>query len=125
MNSQRKLNTWLPLLFALVMIVGMTIGYKLRENTTRPGGFFAKEKRSPIQEVFDLIQLKYVDKVNTDTLAGDVIQQMLTRLDPHSIYIPATTLGEVNDDLQGNFQGIGVEFNIFDDTVHVVTVLEN
>jgi len=125
MNSQKKLNTWLPLLFAIVMIVGMTIGYKLRENTTRPGGFFAKEKRTPIQEVFDLIQLKYVDKVNTDTLAGDAIQQMLARLDPHSLYIPATVLGEVNDDLQGNFQGIGVEFNIFDDTVHVVTVLES
>ncbi|MBS1563626.1 MAG: S41 family peptidase [Bacteroidetes bacterium] len=125
MNAQRKLNTWLPLLFAIVMIAGMTIGYKLRENTTSPGGFFAKEQKTTIQQIFDLINIKYVDKVNTDTLlSGDAIQQMLARLDPHTLYIPAVSLGDINDDLQGNFQGIGVEFNIFDDTVHVVTVLE-
>ena len=125
MKPQRKLNTWLPLLFALVMIAGMSIGYQLRENTAKPGSFFKSEKRNPLQEVIDLVQLKYVDKVSTDSLADDAIQQMLAKLDPHSLYIPAQALGEVNDDLQGNFQGIGVEFNIFDDTVHVVSVLEN
>src|SRR5882757_2691256 len=125
MKPQRKLNTWLPLLFALVMIAGMSIGYQLRENTAKPGSFFKSEKRNPLQEVIDLVQLKYVDKVSTDSLADDAIQQLLAKLDPHSIYIPAQALVEVNEDLQGNFQGIGVEFNIFDDTVHVVTVLEN
>ncbi len=125
MTPQRKLNIWLPLLFAIIMIAGMSIGYKLRENTARPGSFFKLDKKSPMQEVMDLIQLKYVDAVNPDTLAGDAIQQMLNKLDPHSIYIPAVTLGAVNEDLQGNFQGIGVEFNIFSDTVHIISVLEN
>ncbi len=124
MKTQRKLNTWLPLLFAVVMIAGMSIGYKLRENVTKPGSFFQAEKKAPLQEVIDLVQLKYVDKVSADALADEAIQQMLAKLDPHSVFIPASTLGEVNEDLQGNFQGIGVEFNIFDDTVHVVTVLE-
>ena len=124
MKTQRKLNTWLPLLFAIVMIAGMSIGYKLRENVTKPGSFFQAEKKAPLQEVIDLVQLKYVDKVSPDSLADEAIQQMLVKLDPHSVFIPASTLGEVNEDLQGNFQGIGVEFNIFDDTVHVVTVLE-
>lgn len=125
MRVQKKLYIWLPLLFAIVMIAGMSIGYKLRENTAKPGSLFKMQQSTRLQQVMDLIHLKYVDPVSTDTLGDEAIQQMLTKLDPHSIFIPATTLGEVNEDLQGNFQGIGVEFNIFSDTVHIITVLEN
>lgn len=103
----------------------MSIGYTLRENTARPGSLFKKQKTTPLQQVLDLIQLKYVDPVKPDTLADDAIQQVLSKLDPHSIYIPAINLGEVNEDLQGNFQGIGVEFNIFSDTVNIISVMEN
>src|SRR6195952_1205381 len=124
MTPQKKLNTWLPLLFAIVMIAGMSVGYALRENTARPGSLFKQQKTGPLQQVLDLIQLKYVDPVSPDTLADNAIQQVLTKLDPHSIYIPATNLGEINEDLQGNFQGIGVEFNIFSDTVNIITVME-
>ena len=124
MPTTKKLNTWLPLLFAIVMIAGMSIGYVLRENTAKPGNLFKKQKSTALQQVLDLIQLKYVDHVAPDTLADEAIQQVLSKLDPHSIYIPAVSLGEVNEDLQGNFQGIGVEFNIFSDTVNIITVLE-
>jgi carboxyl-terminal processing protease len=125
MMQGRKLNTWLPLLFSLVMIAGMALGYKLRENTAKSGSFFKLQKAGAVQEVVDLIKLEYVDPVSPDSLVGVAVQQMLSKLDPHSIYIPAVTVQDVNEDLQGNFQGIGVEFNIFDDTVHVITVLEN
>ena len=124
MTTKKKLNTWLPLLLAVIMIAGMSVGYTLRENTARPGGLFKKQKNTPLQQVLDLIQLKYVDSVAQDTLSNDAIQQVLSKLDPHSIYIPAVSLGEVNEDLQGNFQGIGVEFNIFSDTVNIVSVVE-
>src|SRR5215831_3016806 len=124
MRQNKKLQVWLPLLFALVMIIGMTLGYKLRDNTQTARSFFQfSVKRSPIQEVLDLIMLKYVDKVDTDTLGNSAIQDMLARLDPHSNFIPAVDLGEINDDLKGNFQGIGIEFQIFKDTVNVVSVL--
>lgn len=122
---QKKSQIWLPVLFAIVMIVGMSVGFKLRENTAKAGSLFKTQKATRMDQVMDLIQLKYVDKVSTDTLTDEAITQMLTKLDPHSIFIPASTLGEVNEDLQGNFQGIGVEFNIFSDTVHVITVMEN
>jgi len=125
MTTKKKLNTWLPLLFAVVMVAGMSIGYTVRENTAKPGGLFKKQKTTSLQQVLDLIQLKYVDAVGPDTLADDAIQQVLTKLDPHSIFIPAINLGEVNEDLQGNFQGIGVEFNIFSDTVNIITVMES
>ena len=115
----KKLQVWLPLLFAIVMIVGMRIGYRLRENIPSTQGFFASSKRSSLQEVVDLVNKRYVDPVDTDSLTEDAVQAMLTHLDPHSIFIPAIHLAEVNEDLQGNFEGIGVEFLIIDDTVNV------
>lgn len=119
----KKIQIWLPLLFAIVMIFGMRIGYKLRENIPVSQGLFHTSKRSSVQEVMDLLRLKYVDPINTDTLVDDAIEAMLAHLDPHSIFIPARHLQEVNEDLQGNFEGIGVEFQIIKDTVHVISVL--
>lgn len=120
--GNRRLQVWLPLLFSIVMVMGMYIGYKLRENTGMPG-FFKMASKTPMQEVLDLISMKYVDPVRTDTLGDKVIQNMLTKLDPHSIYIPSDELREVNDELRGNFSGIGVEFQVFYDTVNVLNVL--
>lgn len=119
----KRLQVWLPLLFSLVLIAGMWIGSGLRKNIPNSRGIFNSNKRSVLQEVVDLVNLKYVDKVNTDTLTEDAVKTMLAHLDPHSVFIPASSLTEINEDLQGNFEGIGVEFFIIDDTVHVTNVL--
>jgi carboxyl-terminal processing protease len=118
----RKSQAWLPLVFALLLILGMITGYKLRERMPLTQGFFQRNQRSSLQETLDLIRLNYVDPVSTDSLADDAIEAMLTHLDPHSVFIPARYLQEVNEDLQGNFEGIGVEFQIINDTVNVVNV---
>ncbi len=101
----------------------MAAGYKLRERMPTGQGFFNAGKRSALQETMDLIRLNYVDPVSTDSLADDAIEAMLAHLDPHSIFIPAKYLQGVNEDLKGNFEGIGVEFQIIDDTVNVINVL--
>jgi carboxyl-terminal processing protease len=119
----RKLQVWLPLLFSIIMVLGMIVGYKLRENTSLPG-FFRTSSKSSVQEIFDLINLRYVDDVKLDTLADKAIQNVLHRLDPHSVYIPSGKLGMINDELRGNFSGIGVEFQMFYDTVNVLNVLK-
>ena len=121
--NDKKLQVWLPLLFSITMIIGMYLGYKMRDNM--PGkSFFYNEKRRPIQEIMDLIQNKYVDDVKMDSLSDTAIQAMLNKLDPHSVFIPAEQLQEVNEDLAGKFFGIGIEFNIFDDTLNVTNVLK-
>lgn len=120
----KKLKVWLPLLFAIVLIGGMWIGSGLRKNIPSSRGIFATNRTTSLQEVVDLLNTKYVDKISTDTLTDEAIQAMLTHLDPHSIFIPATRVEEINEDLQGNFEGIGVEFFIIDDTVHVTNVLK-
>ena len=122
--GSKKLQIWLPLLFAVVLTGGMAMGYKLREQTGGNATFFINNSNaSALQEILKLVNDKYVDKVGTDSLKDDAINDMLAHLDPHSIYIPPQDLQSVNEDLQGNFEGIGVEFQIFGDTVNVVNVL--
>lgn len=121
---RKKIQVWLPLLFSLTMITGMYLGYKMRDNM--PGkSFFYMEKRRPVQEIMDLINNRYVDDVNINNLADTAIQAMLSKLDPHSVYIPASELQMVNEELAGKFFGIGIEFNIFDDTLNVINVLKD
>ena len=91
-----------------------------------PGkSFFFTEKRRPVQEIMDLIKNRYVDDVQMDKLADTAIQAILSKLDPHSVYIPAKELQQVNEDLAGKFFGIGIEFNIFNDTLNVINVLKD
>jgi carboxyl-terminal processing protease len=121
----KRLQVWIPLLFSLVLVAGMMIGSDIRKNIPETRGIFDTRKRSSLQKVVDLLNLYYVDKVDTDTLADEAIQAMLNQLDPHSVYIPPSYLAELNEDLQGNFEGIGVEFYIIEDTVHIINVLPN
>lgn len=124
MMEKKKLQVWLPLLFSITMIAGMLIGYKLRDGM--PGkSFFYVEKRRPVQEIMDLIENHYVDTVNINRLADTAIQSMLAQLDPHSVFIPAAELAKVNEDINGSFFGIGIEFSIISDTLNVINVLKD
>jgi carboxyl-terminal processing protease len=118
----KKLKVWIPLLFAFIMVIGMLVGYRMYENMGAKG-FFKIRKANRVEEVMDLVNERYVDSVNVDSLGTDAIQGMLSHLDPHSYFIPASDREEMNEDLQGNFEGIGVEFQIFSDTVNVINVL--
>ncbi len=120
--QKKKLQVWLPLILSICMIAGMFIGYRIKGNMPG-GGIFLFEKQKPVQEVLDLIKNKYVDKENTDSIGSIAIKAMLAQLDPHSIFMPAQELKEVNEDLQGVFFGIGIEFNIINDTTNVINVL--
>jgi carboxyl-terminal processing protease len=122
--TNKKIQAWLPLLFSLTMILGMFMGYKMRDNI--PGrSFFFTEKKRPIQEILDLVNARYVDEVKVDALSDTAIQAILSKLDPHSVFIAAEDLQEVNEDLAGKFFGIGVEFTIINDTFHVTNVLKD
>ncbi len=101
----------------------MVVGYKIKQDTSMPG-FFNLSNKSVLQEVLDLVNMRYVDEIETDTLGNSAIPGLLNKLDPHSVFIPASDLVRVNDDLRGNFSGIGVEFQIFYDTVNILNVIE-
>lgn len=120
--GNKKLQVWLPLLFAIVMVLGMVIGYQLKDKTSG-NRFFRLGRRSSLQELVDLVKDKYVDIVGSDSLTKMAADDLLGHLDPHSLYIPADDLKEVNEELMGNFQGIGIEFQIMDDTLNVMHII--
>lgn len=118
----KKLQVWLPLIFSIIMIVGMFFGFKLHQQTGSKD-FFKRDRTTAFQEAIDLIKNKYVDSIGVDSLQNDALNSVMNRLDPHSAFIPASKVAEANEDLIGNFEGIGVEFNIFNDTVNVIYVI--
>ncbi|MEP7231665.1 MAG: S41 family peptidase [Ginsengibacter sp.] len=120
----KKLQVWLPLILSVCMVSGMFIGYRIKGNMPNAGIFFIDRQR-PVQEVLDLVSRKYVDKEDEDSLGDAAIEAILAKLDPHSVFLPPRELKEVNEDLEGKFFGIGVEFNIFNDTINVLNVLPN
>lgn len=75
------------------------------------------------RQVLSHIENDYVDEVDSDELVESAIKNMLEELDPHTSYIAAKDLEVIQSRLQGNYEGIGVEFNIFKDTIHVVSPL--
>lgn len=67
------------------------------------------------------ISAYYVDSVDSEQLVEDAIVSMLKELDPHSVYIPADEVKEMNEPLEGNFEGIGIQFNVLNDTIYVIS----
>ena len=118
----KKVQVWLPLIISIMMVLGMILGYQIKGNT-KQNGFFASTRGSALQEVTDLVKARYVDGIASDSLEQIAIDQLLAKLDPHSVYIPASGVKEVNDELMGNFQGIGVEFQIYSDTINITRVI--
>ncbi len=79
------------------------------------------EQSLKIGKILDLVENYYVDTVNQDQLVEEVIVSMLRTLDPHSVYIPSDEVKEMNEPLQGNFEGIGIQFNVLFDTILVIS----
>lgn len=125
-HRSRRLQVWTPLLFALVMIFGMTLGFRLRDTLRNKRDIQAViERNDRLEEVIDLVKERYVDTINANLLYQDAITGILSHLDPHTTYISADQLQDVNEDLEGSFFGIGVEFSIYKDTIQVTSVIEN
>lgn len=101
----------------------MYLGFTLRGNTSGAGIFLKNNNNTAVEEVLNLVKSKYVDDVKIDSLSDLAIDNILSHLDPHSVYIPPKDLAYVNEDLEGRFQGIGVEFQVFYDTVTIVNVI--
>jgi carboxyl-terminal processing protease len=120
----KKFNIWLPLLLSATTIIGMFMGYRMRDSM--PGRkFFSTEKRSTLQEITDLLNTRYVDEVSIKSLTDTAIQAILSKLDPHSVFIPAKDIEQINDEIKGSFYGIGIAFSIIDDSLNVIQIVEN
>ncbi|RQO32162.1 carboxyl-terminal protease [Taibaiella sp. KBW10] len=122
----RTKNIWIPLLLAIVLIGGMVIGFYLNKYLGNKRDFATiLDRNDRLEEMIDIIHEKYVDSVSSDSLYNDAISGILSHLDPHTSYIPAKDFESVNANLEGNFKGIGMEYQIVRDTPMVSMIALN
>lgn len=114
----------LPIVVAAAIIFGVFLGNLLSSRPSQnPFVYNEGSSNGKIDMLLNLIDRQYVDTISMDSLEESVIPKILSDLDPHSSYIPKEELQIVNDDLSGSFSGIGVQFNIQQDTVVIVQVI--
>lgn len=116
-----KFSVYIPILLAVALVAGILIGTRLTRNSGNNMPLISKSGK--LEAIIDLIQNSYVDSISTDTLVENTIPQLLKNLDPHTAYIPAKEMVEVEEEMRGDFGGIGVQFSIQNDTVMVVDVI--
>ena len=127
MYKNSKHTVLFPLLLAGGIVLGLLLGQYMGRNST------ASEIRGMLSRMtmptnkltytLSLIENQYVDSVSMDSLAEHVIPLLVEELDPHSVYIPAEEMKELNEPLEGEFDGIGVVFNMATDTIIVLNVI--
>lgn len=125
-NQKQQQYIWLPTLLALLFIVGVLVGTALDSNSPilsvhQNAHALSDLGHGKIEEILRYVDAKYVDGVEHKALMTEAIESVMEDLDPHSNYISAEDLQNVNEQLAGNFEGIGLEFMILDDTLVVVT----
>lgn len=116
MKTVKNPIAWLPLIIAVSIIGGIWIGVIFNKPKNSDAG-------DKVSEILTLIKNGYVDEVSIDTLIENTLPTLLSNLDPHSTYIPASDLMAVNEDLDGSFSGIGISFTMLTDTVTVNEVI--
>lgn len=119
-NPTQK-NIRLPLILAFTLALGMFLGQKLPHYNQHFSLSGAHGSGNPLDEILKYVEAKYVDSVNTESLRREAIEHLLSKLDPHSVYISPDELKAVEEDMSGGFEGIGIEFLMVDDTMHVIT----
>ena len=124
-NDMKKTNRYMPLLMALCVVVGILIGNFYANHFSGNRLNIINSGSNRLSNLLHIIDYQYVDKVNIDSLVNNAIPLILAELDPHSVYISAKDAQAANDDLKGSFTGIGVEFTIRQDTIHVQNVISN
>lgn len=118
--SNKGFKIFLPIIFALLLISGIIIGNKLFFYN------FNKSRNSNTDKlltILNFIQQEYVDSISVNELTEKTIREILSNLDPHSVYIPAKELAKFNEPLEGEYGGVGIQYSIQNDTILIVNTI--
>ncbi|HLO56780.1 MAG TPA: S41 family peptidase [Saprospiraceae bacterium] len=133
MDSHKKdnYNIIQPLLLSACIAVGMMVGYKMndREDGSLIEAVAYDDEHiklvGRVEELLRFVENKYVDSLNTDDLLNEAVSAIFSKLDPHSSYISPSELADITDQMNGSFNGVGIENFIVDDTINIYQVMEN
>lgn len=122
-NQPDNSNIWLPLLLSVALAIGLFIGFRLSGNSpyiarTGEGSNYNKDR---VEEVLRFIDRRYVEDRDREALTRTAIRSVLDELDPHTNFFPVEEIQALKEQMKGNFDGIGVEFMIIEDTIVVVS----
>lgn len=120
MNQKRDYSAWMPLAIAISVIVGIFVGFFMPNPFAR----FNSDENRKLNTILTLIEENYVDdSIKTNDLVESAIPAILANLDPHSSYLPAKELIAAQEELEGKFSGIGVQFQLSNDTIVIIEVI--
>lgn len=122
--SSQKPNRYVPLLLSLCIVIGILIGIFYTNQYSGNRLSIINTTSNKINDLLRIIDDHYVDTVNMTNLIEDAMPQILSDLDPHSVYIKAKDAEESMTDIKGSFSGIGVSFTIQEDTIHIINVIK-
>tara|TARA_R110002167_G_scaffold108803_3_gene277705 strand:+ start:3612 stop:5195 length:1584 start_codon:yes stop_codon:yes gene_type:complete len=109
----------------MAMALGIFIGGKLDFNDSPEKLFTTNSKKDKLNRLIDYIDYEYVDEINTDSIVDVTVNNILEKLDPHSVYIPEREMDKVSENMKGDFVGIGISFYPYRDTISVIrTIIE-
>ena len=123
--KQNKNSRLIPFLMALCVVIGILIGTFYANHFSGNRLNIINSGSNRLNNLLHIIDDQYVDAVNLDSLVDKAIPQILSDLDPHSVYISAKDVQQATDDLKGSFSGIGVEFVIREDTIHIQGIIKD
>ena len=121
--NEKKNNRFMPILMAISVVVGILIGTFYANHFSGNRLSIINSGSNKLNNLLRLVDDQYVDTVNMNDLVEKAMPQILSELDPHSVYISAKDMQIANDDLKGSFSGVGIEFIIRQDTLHVQNVV--
>ena len=123
--NKNKNNRFMPFIMAICVVIGIGIGSFFSNHFSGNRLNIINSGSNRLNNLLHIIDDQYVDAVNIDSLVDKAIPQILAELDPHSVYISAKDAAAATDDLKGSFSGVGIEFVIREDTIHVQNVIQN
>lgn len=122
--STKNSSRFTPVIIAISVVIGILIGTFYAKHFAGNRLGIINGSSNKLNALLRIVDDQYVDTVNMANLVEKAMPQILAELDPHSTYIPAQNLEEVNSELEGSFSGIGIQFTIQDDTIHVNSVIQ-
>ncbi|MGB5434987.1 MAG: S41 family peptidase [Maribacter sp.] len=122
---KKKYGYILPTIIAAALAIGVFVGGKLHFNDTPERLFTTNSKKDKLNRLIDYIDYEYVDEIDTDSIVDVTVNNILEKLDPHSVYIPKREMEEVSENMKGDFVGIGINFYPYKDTISVIRTIVN